>query len=326
MADSELYDLEVCSLAYALPRMADDDRRVIEQSLQQYPPPARQSWRSGKMIYLARSLAEAREFVAALEERDGDARVISVRYREPIIYEQEGRRLAYEELKRTHPNIDVNQFDWSIGYDRRSFWRFYALAPAKEGELDRPLGADIIDIDKLDGHVHGSAAEMGSREDPQDRYDVLLMGEPFGTPHLPEGDLRLLAESIERFDPANVVDPLDEDVVLYVALRLDEARRLAGAIKRAGVTPFLIPTRYREVRVTREEARQMAQLHLDRTNAEGSTVYGDLRGPRENSISWSFAATEIGKRWSDLDIAVDKFDGHIITDEEYWAWVNLFDE
>jgi hypothetical protein len=112
-----------------------------------------------------------------------------------------------------------------------------------------------------------------------------------------------------------------------IALPLVDARSALLKIRELGGDAYLVPVEYRSPATSLFAARNIAlQVHAQMT-AAGRDLE-DIDQGRDDLLWWTFRANDREAISRDVipgcvAISVDKLDGHIRTDDEYRAWLEL---
>ncbi|MGH7748266.1 MAG: hypothetical protein ACREQ5_26445, partial [Candidatus Dormibacteria bacterium] len=151
-----------------------------------------------------------------------------------------------------------------------------------------------------------------------DRYDVMYTS-PLGRvpPHVAKEDWPLVEAAMRQHNNPNGPDGLDmhSGTMIYLARPLTEARRFLRAFLEERTPALLVPTRYREPRVSQAAAQIVAQELLVRWRAAHGGTYGPLSEGTDRRLYWQFHAAhlEYVAEGSGAWLSVDRCDGHEVT-------------
>lgn len=115
--------------------------------------------------------------------------------------------------------------------------------------------------------------------------------------------------------------------LIRVALSLIDARSVLSKIREIGGEAYLVPVKYRSPAVSMFAAREIAGRLRAQMLAAGRDL-DDLDEARDDLLWWTFRAKDREAISRDVipgcvSLSVDKLDGHIRTDDEYRAWLEL---
>jgi len=139
-----------------------------------------------------------------------------------------------------------------------------------------------------------------------------------------------VARRASRLDSADL--PFDASLLgryglIQVALPLVEARSVLLKISELGGGAHLVPVEYRNPSISLFVAREIARRLHAQMLAAGRDLE-DIDEGRDDLLWWTFRAKDRELISRDVipgcvTISVDQLDGHIRTDEEYRAWLEL---
>ena len=117
---------------------------------------------------------------------------------------------------------------------------------------------------------------------------------------------------------------------LGLNLSLEEARRKCRLPEMQDVVPTVVPVEYRASKVLLDEAREIAEVELERKIAQGSPLSRTMRAV-EYGYCWLFAVADYelqaqGYRPGQQVILVDKLDGQTMTEERFYELDALTEE
>ena len=120
---------------------------------------------------------------------------------------------------------------------------------------------------------------------------------------------------------------LVHDGFIRVALPLVEARRALLKIRQVGGVAYLVPIEYRNPVISMFAAKEIAHRVHAQMLVAGKNLE-DIDEGRNDLLWWTFRANVRDAISRDIipgcaSISVDKLDGHLRTDEEYRAWLEL---
>lgn len=137
-----------------------------------------------------------------------------------------------------------------------------------------------------------------------------------------------VVDPVIRYDAATGL-PFDRSLLgrrgaVRVALSLDVARQILVQLGGLGGAVYLVPVAYRSPRLTLDDARAVAQRWCDERAASRAEL-GDVDAGSDGVLWWVFHAPDREAMAQEripghIEVAVDKCDGHVRTDEEYRAW------
>jgi hypothetical protein len=155
----ELYDLHLGPPPLVTPLLSADERRLLDEALQQPAGRSNFPFHAPRTIYLARTLPETRRFLKALRDAGGGAVIVPVRYREPRITRDAARTLAQQQAQDLRARTDRIYGELQDATDDRLWWSFFV--PDIAAQFARMIpGGRFINIDKVDGHAVTSAEIM----------------------------------------------------------------------------------------------------------------------------------------------------------------------
>ncbi len=329
------YDVMYTSLLESVPpQVAVEDRPLVEEALRRPRNPDGPDGldrQSGTMIYLARPLSAARHFLRAFFDERIRAALVPVRYREPRVNRTDARIVAQELLAQRKAVHGYGPL--SRGDDRRLYWQFQA---ADRDRIAEGYNAWLL-VDRCDGHEVTSNElwdwtrfSRGSRTTAEhwhgipDRYDLYVTPGPMkGVPDIPEDDRRLVEEALDHAQDCDERGQTGElkGAVIHLGRSIDEVRQFLHALRSVGVLGSAVPMRYREPRIDREAARHAAQVYLDNLSAADGRRTGPLTASTDWVLWWQLGTKRIAKQSYQWTFYVDKWDGHVTTDE--WEFNDL---
>jgi hypothetical protein len=120
---------------------------------------------------------------------------------------------------------------------------------------------------------------------------------------------------------------LVRDGLIRVALPLVDARRALLKFRELGGSAYLVPVEYRNPVISLFAAREIVRRLHAQMLAAGRDLE-DIGEGRDDLLWWTFRAKDRELISRDVipgcvTISVDQLDGHIRTDEEYRAWLEL---
>jgi hypothetical protein len=325
------YDIMYTSLLQDIPsQVAVEDRPLVEEALRRpRNPDALDGFdrQSGTMIYLARPLPEARRFLRAFYDARERAALVPVRYREPRVNRTDARIVAQELLAQWKAVHGGTYGPLSRGDDGRLYWQFHA---ADRDRMAEEYNAWFL-VDRWDGHEVTSDElwdwerfSRGSRTSDEhwhgipDRYDLYVAGGPMKVvPDIAQEDRRLVEAALDQTQGGSAQDETGErkSAVIHLGRSIDEVRQLLHALRGVRVLGSVVPMRYREPRFDREAARHAAQVYLDDLSAVDGRPTGPLTASTDWVLWWQFRTKRIAKQSSEWRFYIDKWDGHVTTDE-----------
>ncbi len=106
---------------------------------------------------------------------------------------------------------------------------------------------------------------------------------------------------------------------------LEEARKILEKLRKYQVNGYLVESRYRQPRITLEEARKIAEKRYSELVESGRNLEPMDNG-YDDIMWWIFPVEDIDAVAKGLIpgmvvIGVDKLDGHLRTHEEHNAWI-----
>ena len=325
------YDIMYTSpLSRVPPQIAAEDRPLVAAAMQQHTNPNGPDGLdlySGTLIYLARSLAEARRFLRAFRDERMPASLVPIRYREARVSRSDARQVAQALFERWQAAHAGTYGPLSEGADRRLYWQFHAanLAYVAEGS-----GA-WLSVDRWDGHEvtsdelwawlrfsRGSRTTTKHWQGIADLYDVHVTASRMkDVPALPEEDRRLIEEALHQAQRKRELAQTRGvgGAVIHLARPIDEVRDILSALRAVGVYGAALPVRYREPRVDRDAAQRAAQVYLDELQASEAELYGRLTAGSDWLLWWRFRTERVAEQPWQREFYVDKWDGHVSPDD-----------
>jgi hypothetical protein len=123
--------------------------------------------------------------------------------------------------------------------------------------------------------------------------------------------------------------PRDETRTGWIELAedLEAVRARMRRVHELGRSAYVVPAHYRVPAVTPEQARERAEEIRERHVARGRRL-APLTGPDDGLLWWEFAAADPdaqarGVIPGAVEVAVDKLDGSIRTEEQFARWLRL---
>lgn len=116
--------------------------------------------------------------------------------------------------------------------------------------------------------------------------------------------------------------------LMQIGLPLREIRSCLKAVREAGGNGLIVPARYRNPHLRRDEARALALAWLEEIRKGTADEFGELSEGRDEFLWWVFSADNlraqaVGLIPGAVFIAIDKLDGHVRTLKEYQEWGRL---
>lgn len=115
--------------------------------------------------------------------------------------------------------------------------------------------------------------------------------------------------------------------LIRVALPLNDARSVLLQIRQRGGDAYLVPVEYRSPAISMFAAREIARQLRAQMLAAGRNLE-ELDEAQDDLLWWTFRAKDReaisrGVIPGCVSLSVDKLDGHIRTEDEYRAWLEL---
>lgn len=140
-----------------------------------------------------------------------------------------------------------------------------------------------------------------------------------------------VANCAVKLDPSLDL-PSDASLIVHhglirVALSFIDARRALSKIRELGGDAYLVPVEYRSPAISMFAAREIARRLRAQMLAAGRDLE-ELDEAHDDLLWWTFRARDREAISRDVvpgcvSFSVDKLDGHIRTEDEYRAWLDL---
>jgi len=122
--------------------------------------------------------------------------------------------------------------------------------------------------------------------------------------------------------------PVPEPEWIRMEGNLTEVLATLRQVRAAGGNGLVVPTRYRDWRVSRDQAQALALQAFRSIRESTSDIFSDLSEPEDEGACWIFSAEnytaqERGVIPGARSIRVDKLDGHIWSQSEAAAFLRL---
>ena len=159
-------------------------------------------------------------------------------------------------------------------------------------------------------------------------YDVLYTSPLGEVPPMVAKDDRPLVEQAMR-QPNNPHGPNGLDfysgTMIALARPLVAVRRFVRAFHDDRTPAGLVPVRYRQARVSQQEARLLVQTLFTHWHAVHGGSFGPLSQGADRRLYWQFHAADllVEKEGGGAWFSVDRCDGHQVTSHELHDWVRF---
>ncbi len=114
---------------------------------------------------------------------------------------------------------------------------------------------------------------------------------------------------------------------LHLGLPLADAQGYLQALQAAGGKGYLVPIRYRHPRISARQGLRLAQIEFERIR-EVDREFGLIVLFYDDFLWWMYHVPDIELRKAGcipgaIVISIDKFDGHVGTEDERREWARL---